>query len=109
MVYNNSLSTISLEDDFRDVLNEAKDFIKDREESKCVINHVNDNTLNEIKEEISNCRNVYDTEMKKNLRLILEGLISMGAVDSLSKSRTYRLTKIGKRLLEETKDPYSSK
>ena len=104
MTYNNSPSTIRLEDDFRVVLNEARDFIKDNEESKCVIHHVKNNTLNEIEEEIRECKNVHI----EDLRARLDDLVSMGLVDSFLRSHTYRLTKIGKRLSKEIQDPYSS-
>ena len=107
MSYNNDLSNIRLEDDFNSVLEEARNYVKNNFESKCVIHHIKDNTFSEIKEDIKQCRKEYDFQkIEKELPTILDTLNALAIINMFLSSRV-SLTKVGQKLVDEIKDPYN--
>lgn len=99
-----------LQQEFNQVVNEAKDKVSDNYAALCLIHHINNNTrisLTELKATVDKCR---DANVNKNdLRTTLELLAVLGVIN-MYLNNTYDLTNIGKRVLEHIgPDPFSKK
>jgi hypothetical protein len=99
----------SLLDDYDEMKSENKKFLDDsKNEYKCIIHHIKENTLQQIKDELDNISEEKFFKDIQEIQVMLRNLIVRGIVDQRL-DKKYVLSINGKELLSMIPDPFEKK
>jgi len=104
----NALSQRSLLDDYDEMKEENKKFLESKDEYKCIIHHIKENTLQQIKDELDDCQKEISAKAIQEIERILRNLIIRGIVEQRL-DKKYILSFNGKDLLSLIQDPFNKK